>query len=107
MRPETLAILTNPEVIAVDQDPLGIQGHRVTQEGALEVWVKPLGDGSKAVGLFNRGWGAMPVSVNFRDLGLGDSTTIRDLWARKELGKFKEKYAALVPQHGAVVIKVK
>ena len=52
MTPETLAILTNPEVIAVDQDPLGIQGHRVAQEGQLEVWVKPLADGSKAVGLF-------------------------------------------------------
>jgi alpha-galactosidase len=47
------------------------------------------------------------VSVNFRDLSLGDSTTIRDLWTRKELGKFKEKYTALVPQHGAVLIKVR
>ena len=54
MTKETLEILTNPEVIAVDQDRLGVQGHRVWQEGPLEVWMKPLADGSTAVGLFNR-----------------------------------------------------
>ena len=54
MTPEALAILCNPEVIAVDQDPAGVQGRLGAQEGLLEVWVKPLAVGSKAVGLFNR-----------------------------------------------------
>jgi alpha-galactosidase len=107
MDDETRAILTNPEIIAIDQDPLGIQGHRIKQEGPLEVWMKPLKDGSTAVGLFNRGWGAMPVTVNFRDLGLGNSAVLRDLWAKKDLGAFQENYSAIVPQHGVVLIQVK
>jgi alpha-galactosidase len=106
MTPQTLAILTNPEVIAVDQDPAGIQGRRVAQEGPLEVWVKPLGDGSKAVGLFNRGGSAMPVTAYFRDLGVGESATVRDLWARKHLGVFKGSFTAQVLKHGVVMIKV-
>jgi len=107
MDDETRAILTNPEIIAIDQDPLGIQGRRIRQEGPLEVWMKPLKDGSIAVGLFNRGWGAMPVSVNFRDVGLGNSAVVRDLWAKKDLGAFQETYSAVVPQHGVVLIQVK
>ncbi len=107
MSAATRAILTNPEVIAIDQDPLGVQGHRVTQEGPLEVWIKPLEDGSKAVGLFNRGWGAMPVTVNFRDVGLGDSANVRNLWTKKDLGRFQVTYTALVAQHGVVLIRAK
>jgi alpha-galactosidase len=107
MDSETRELLTNPEVLAIDQDPLGIQGHRLKQEGPLEVWMKPLKDGSIAVGLFNRGWGAMPVTLAFRDAGLGDSAVLRDLWAKKDLGAFHEKYTAMVPQHGVVMIKVK
>jgi alpha-galactosidase len=107
MTPETVAILTNPEVVAVDQDPLGIQGHRVAQEGQLEVWVKPLGDGSKAVGLFNRGESPMPVTAWFRDVGVGDTASVRDLWERRDLGTFKSSFTAQVPRHGAVMIKVK
>jgi len=107
MSAATRAILTNPEVIAIDQDPLGVQGHRVTQEGPLEVWMKPLEDGSKAVGLFNRGWGAMPVAVNFRDIGLGDSANVRNLWTKKDLGRFQATYTALVAQHGVVLIRAK
>jgi len=107
MSAATRAILTNPEVIAIDQDPLGVQGHRVTQEGPLEVWIKPLEDGSKAVGLFNRGWGAMPVTVNFRDVGLGDSANVRNLWTKKDLGRFQATYTALVAQHGVVLIRAK
>jgi len=103
----TRNLLTNPEVLAIDQDPLGIQGHRIKQEGPIEVWMKPLNDGSAALGLFNRGWGAMPVTVAFRDTGLGSSADVRDLWARKDLGPFQEKYTAIVPQHGVVMIKVK
>ncbi len=107
MMPATLALLSNPEIIAVDQDPAGIQGHRVSQEGELEVWVKPLADGSKAVGLFNRGWGPMPVTVRFADVSAPESATLRDLWARTNLGTFRESYSAMVPQHGVVIIKVK
>jgi alpha-galactosidase len=107
MDAETRDLLTNSEVLAIDQDPLGIQGHRIKQEGPVEVWMKPLKDGSAAVGLFNRGWGAMPVTVAFRDAGLGNSAIVRDLWAKKDLGQFQEKYTAMVPQHGVVMIKVK
>jgi alpha-galactosidase len=107
MTPETLAILTNSEVIAVDQDPLGIQGHRVAQEGQLEVWVKPLADGSKAVGLFNRGESVMPVTAYFRDVGVGDTASVRDLWEKSDLGVFKSNFTAQVPSHGVVMIKVK
>jgi len=107
MTPETLAILTNPEVIAVDQDPAGIQGYRVSQEGPLEVWMKPLADGGKAVGLFNRGTSPMPVTAYFRDIGVGESASVRDLWARKDLGTFKGSFTATVPKHGVVLIKVK
>jgi alpha-galactosidase len=103
----TRDLLTNPEVIAIDQDPLGVQGHRLKQEGPIEVWMKPLKDGSAAVGLFNRGWGAMSVTVDFRDAGFGNAADVRDLWAKKDLGHLQEKYTVTVPQHGAVLIKVK
>ncbi len=107
MSPETLAILTNPEVIAVDQDPAGIEGHRIREEGPLDVWVKPLADGSKAVGLFNKGESAMPVTVYLKEIGLDGPASIRDLWARKDLGTFKGSYTAQVPRHGVIMIRVK
>ena len=105
--PASLAILTNPEVIAVDQDSAGIQGHRVSAEGPLEVWMKPLADGSKAVGLFNRGGDASPVTVNFAAVGVKNTATVRDLWAAKDLGTFEGSFTANVPRRGAVMIRVK
>jgi alpha-galactosidase len=105
--PATLAILTNPEVIAVDQDAAGVQGHRVSEEGPLEVWVKTLADGSKAVGLFNRGEGPNPITVNFKDVGVKKSAAVRDLWAAKDLGTFKQSFTASVPRHGVVMVKIK
>ncbi len=107
MTPATLAILTSPEVIAVDQDPAGTQGRRVSQEGPFEVWVRPLADGSKAVGLFNRGSSAMPVTAQFRDIGVGGKAHVHDLWARKNLGVMEGSYTANVPRHGVVLIQVK
>ncbi|MCL5287334.1 MAG: glycoside hydrolase family 27 protein [Acidobacteria bacterium] len=107
MTPATLAILTNPEVIAVDQDAAGIQGHRVSEEGPLQVWMKPLADGSRAVGLFNLGTSNMTMTVYFREIGVGESATVRDLWARKDLGTFKDSFTATVPRHGVVFVKVK
>ncbi len=107
MTPETLEILTNPEVVAVDQDPAGIQGWRAAQEGPLEVWVKPLSDGSKAVGLFNRGESLMPVTAHFRDIGVGEAASVRDLWAKRDLGVVRDHFTAEVPKHGVVLVKVK
>ncbi len=107
MTPQTLAILNNPEVVAIDQDAAGTEGHRVRQEGPFEVWMKALADGSKAVGLFNRGEDATQISVSFREIGLGETASVRDLWARKDLGSFTGSYSAEVPKHGVVLIKVK
>jgi alpha-galactosidase len=126
LTPELLAVFTNREVIAVDQDPAGVQGRRVAQEGPLEVWMKPLADGSKAVGLFNRGvdfadypahWSkaagifyrevdSAPVTVHFRNIGVGEKASVRDLWAHKDLGVFTDKFTAAVPSHGVVMIKI-
>jgi alpha-galactosidase len=105
MSRSTAAILTNSEVIQVDQDSAGMQGRRIRQVGPLEIWMKPLSDGSKAVGLFNTDWGSMPMTVNFREIGLGASASIRDLWTHKDLGNFQESFTATVPKHGVVMIK--
>ncbi len=103
--PADLAILSNREAIAVDQDAKGVQGHRVSAEGPLEVWAKPLADGSVAVGFFSRG-GAYPVKVNFKDLGFNSTVHVRDLWLHKDLGTFNGEYTAQVPRHGAVLVRV-
>ncbi len=103
----TTALLTNPEVLAVDQDPLGKPGRRLTgPPQAAETWMKPLADGSFAVGYFNRT--ARPVKVDFpwRNLGFLSAPDIRDLWLRKDLGK-QEHYLVELPPHGCVLLEVK
>ena len=107
MTPETLAILTNPDVIAVDGDPLGVEGHRVWEEGPLEIWMKPLADGSKAVGLFNREQSTIKITLKFSQIGIIGRATVRDLWTRKDLGVFDGSYSADVQEHGVVMIRVK
>jgi alpha-galactosidase len=106
MTKETLAALTNPDVIAVDQDPAGIQGQRISQEGPLEVWMKPLADGSKAVGLFNSGNYDMQVTADFSQMGISGPASVRVLWPRRQLGHFRSSFTAIVPRHGAVMIGV-
>jgi alpha-galactosidase len=106
MSPATLAILTNREVIAVDQDTLGKQGERVSASKANEVWMKPLKGGAFAVGLFNRGGEAGSITLRFADLGLSRSMKARDLWTGKDLGKLHESYTVAVPQHGVVMLKL-
>ncbi|HEY6372716.1 MAG TPA: glycoside hydrolase family 27 protein [Candidatus Sulfotelmatobacter sp.] len=106
MNQETLDILTNKEVIAVDQDAKGVQGHRVAQEGPLEVWAKPLADGSVAVGLFNRGESTNPITVNFKEVGARSSAQLRDLWQHKDLGSFTGSYTGDVGRHGAILLKI-
>jgi alpha-galactosidase len=97
----TLSLLTNDEVIDVDQDPLGRPGRRVWTGGPLEVWARDLEDGSKAVGLFNRGEGTAEVSATWTVLGASGPLRVRDLWRQKDVGFFEGRYTAPVGRHGA------
>ena len=106
MTPETVALLTNREVIAVDQDKAGMQGDRVAAEGAMEIWARPLADGSKAVGIFNRQAGPLTAKVDFRQLGFGPTAKAHDLWLGKDLGVLGPNYSATIPGHGVLFIKV-
>jgi alpha-galactosidase len=102
----TLSLLTNDEVLEVNQDPLGRQAARVAQNGQLEVWAKDMEDGSKAVGLFNRGDSETSVTANWSDLGLAGKQEVRDLWRQKDLGEFTGSFTASVPRHGVVLVRV-
>ena len=102
----TLNLLTNDEVLEVNQDPLGRQAGRISQNGKLEVWAKDMQDGSKAVGLFNRGLREQTVTVNWSDLGISGEQTVRDLWRQKDLGSFKDQFQADVGRHGVVLVKI-
>jgi alpha-galactosidase len=109
MKPEIHDILTNKEVIAVDQDPLGSEGTRIAKDGDLEVWARPLQGGNRAVILFNRSDAERKIGVAWETLGYPDhfSASVRDLWQHKELGKFTGNFSATVPSHGVVMITVK
>jgi alpha-galactosidase len=108
MSPEIKGILTNKEVIAVDQDSLGMQGRRVRKDGDSEVWAKQMKDGGRAVVLFNRGASDAEVSVSWEDLGYPAhlSAAVRDLWAKKDLGKSTAFFATKVPSHGVVMLHI-
>jgi alpha-galactosidase len=109
MAPGIRDILTNKEVIAVDQDPLGLQGRRVRDDGDLEVWAKQMVDGSRAVALLNRGGTEKRITVNWTDLGYPAhvQARVRDLWAGRDHGIAKESFSASVPSHGVVMLKIK
>jgi alpha-galactosidase len=106
MSPETLAILTNREAIAVNQDKAGIQGRRIWQKGPMEIWMKPLADGGKAVGMFNREETGMTMTLRLEDIGAAGSVNLRDLWAHKDLGSFTGNYTTNLPAHGAAMLRV-
>ena len=107
----TTDIVTNPEVIAVDQDALGLQCVKVDEATmGLQVWAKPLaGSGSLAVLLLNRTKSPAPIAVHWSELGLDPSSAVavRDLWAQKDLGSYTASYTANVPAGDAVMLTVK
>ncbi len=104
--PDVLEILTNKEVLAVDQDPLGKQARRVSKDGDLEVWARPLSGGAYAVGLFNRGDSESKVTARWSDIGLSKKAKVRDLWAHADRGTMADEFSAQVPSHGVVMVKV-
>ncbi len=109
MTPEIHDILTNKEVIAVDQDPLGLEGRRVRHGEDGDVWVRQLQDGSRAVALLNRGGAERTIAVAWEELGYPAhlEAAVRDLWAHQDLGRFSAKFSAPVAPHGVVMVTVK
>lgn len=104
----TKDILTNTELIAIDQDSLGIQGRRIKNDNGMEVWLKPLQDSTKAVTFFNRFSKDTLISITWKEIGLLEgSATVRDLWQHSDLGTFTDSIQMRVLPHGAVVLKIK
>ena len=110
MSAATKAILTNKEVIAVNQDPLGQQGRVVaTPATNLEVWSKDMsGTNTRAVALFNRTTGSASMTVKWSDIGLpAGAASVRDMWAAKDVGPATDSYTSTnVPSHSVVMLKV-
>ncbi len=107
MTSATRDILTNREVVAVDQDSLGVQGTLVSERTPeLQVWMKPLKDGGRAVVLLNRSALQTVVSASWWRLRISGPARVRDLWAHADLGTFTERFSATVPAHGVVMVRV-
>jgi alpha-galactosidase len=103
----TLAVLGNPEVIDVDQDPLGRQGTIIRSADMKDTWMRPLEDGSVAVALVNRGPIHQTVSFSLKDTGLdAKKFRVRDLWKRKDIKKSSGKIEAELPPHGAMMLRI-
>ncbi|GAB4021514.1 NPCBM/NEW2 domain-containing protein [Spirosoma migulaei] len=116
----TLNLLTNDEVIAIDQDPLGKSARLVMDEKGIQLWLKPLEDGSYAVGLFNVGdfgktpesyfrWGDEPTksfTFNFTKIGLSGKYRLRDVWRQKDVGTFTGSFKTDIRHHGVVLLRM-
>jgi alpha-galactosidase len=102
----TVALLSNDEVLDINQDPLGKPAGRVAMTGDQEVWARPLFDGTKAVALVNAGDEDAKVTATWAAVGVSGKQPVRDLWLHKDVGTFANEYSETVPAHGCVVVKV-
>ena len=102
----TKALLTNHDIVEIDQDPLGKAATRRAVKGEVEVWARPLWDGTVAVALFNRGYEKAPVTASWKMLGFSGSQPVRDLWRKKDLGLMQDGITRTVPAHGTMVFRV-
>jgi alpha-galactosidase len=102
----TTNVLGNREMLAVNQDILGRPAGRKMSDGWVEVWARPLEDGTIAAGLFNRGPEATTVVANWSDLAIEGSQPVRDLWRQKDLGRVRDQLSATVPRHGVLFVKI-
>jgi len=107
MSAETREILTNKDVIDIDQDPLGQQATRVRDDGDQEVWARPLKDGGEAIALLNRGKAPAQIAVNWSEAGpKAGASKMRDLWTHKEQPVQPDGFSATVPPHDVVMIRI-
>ncbi len=102
----TLNVLCNREVIAVDQDPLGKQARIARRNEEELILIKPLADGSQAVGLFNLGEFPREISVTWEELGLSQAQRVRDLWPQSDLGVFETGISRRIARHGVLLVRL-
>jgi alpha-galactosidase len=106
MSPSILAILTNKEVIAINQDKDGKQGTRVLQSGEQEVWRRQLSGGAQAVAIFNRAAADAKVTIKWADIGISEKSHLRDLWLHQDVEWQGPEFSATIPGHGVVLLRV-
>ena len=104
--PEILAILTNREVIAIDQDKDGKQGKQAWKSGEQEIWTRPLSGGAQAVALFNRATEPAKITVRWSDIGVKEKAKLRDLWSHQNIEWPGPEYPVTVPGHGVIMLRV-
>ena len=98
-------ILTNREAIEINQDPLGKQAYRIFASNKIEYWLKPLSDGSVAIGVLNRHTQAAEIILRWKDANLQDRQLVRDLWQHRSLGVFTNELKIVIPAHGVRLFK--
>jgi len=103
----TLNLLSNDEVLEIDQDPLGKQARPIEKDETHEIWAKDLEDGSKAVGIFNLSADERSINLNYEKLGLKGKHGLRDLWRQKDLGEFDGTFQTKVNSHGVILLKIR
>lgn len=103
---DTLSLLTNPDVLDVNQDPAGVQASRAWSEGSAEIWARPLTSGALAVGLFNRGETPLDITAPWSLLRLGGTQDVADLWSGERWEDVPEGVTLTVPPHGARLLRV-
>lgn len=109
LTPDVTAILTNREVIGIDQDPLGKQANRVFAEGPIEIWSRPLANGDVAIAIFNFGEDEnflRGISLHLNEAGAANGWKARDVWAGKDLGKIKDDYKFSLPRHASLLLRL-
>jgi alpha-galactosidase len=106
MSESTKSILLNRDVIAIDQDPRGEHARLAKTEGDVEVWTRPLAEGATAVAFFNKGEQTATVKLSWADLGVNTPKEARDLWSDKDVDASSASYAAQMPTHGTVLLRV-
>ena len=108
MDADTRRILTNTDVIAVDQDPLGQQARRIWKKGDLEIWARPLEAGEHAVVLLNRGKAPSEMKVGWDQLELpaGQKAEVKDLWSKKVSKNVRGSYGGTVASHGVILVRI-
>jgi alpha-galactosidase len=109
LSPEVNAILTNREIIAIDQDPLGKEADRIYAEGPIEIWARPLADGSKALAIFNFGEQRSylrGISLHLEEAGAAGGWRARDVWMAKDLGPISDSTQFTIPRHGSIILRL-